>query len=163
MSVNQMKQVLEAMIQCHDALYKMAEQKRDAIKAGNSEAVGNITEKETPLVETLSRLEAQREKVMGEDLGPGSEQASFSEWAAAILPEEKRDEWEKLYLELASRVYALKQANTLNQTLLRDSLLWVNLNLGLLKPQTHTLNNYHNPRVGQAPASVFSGRIDSRT
>lgn len=164
MSLERMKETMTAMLQCHDALYALSIEKREAIKKGDAQAVSEISKKENPLVEQLQQLEASRADVVQSDLGAGAaEEATFSDWEKMVVSDEEREAWQKIYLDLANSVYALKQANKLNQELLRDSLLWVKLNLNLLKPQKQSLNNYRNPRDGQAPLSVFSGRIDSRT
>lgn len=162
MSVERMKTVMTAMIECHDALCALAAEKTQAVKDGNALTVGEITKKESPIVEKLRALEEERSAMVKADLGSDFADVTFTEWEQAVVEEKERDDWQKIYLDLANSVYALKQVNTLNQELLRDSLLWVKLNLGLLQPKTHTLNNYQNPRDGQAPSSVFSGRIDSR-
>jgi flagellar biosynthesis/type III secretory pathway chaperone len=158
-----MKTIMTAMIEYHDALYALATEKREAVKDGNARVLGEITKKESPLVEKLRVLEEERSSMVEADLGSDRADATFAEWEQTVVEEKDRGDWQKVYLDLANSVYALKQVNTLNQELLRDSLLWVKLNLGLLQPKTHTLNNYQNPRDGQAPSSVFSGRIDSRT
>ncbi|MCO7176433.1 flagellar protein FlgN [Sporolactobacillus kofuensis] len=164
MSLKQMKQTMTAMIDCHDALYTLAIEKRDAVKVGDAQTVGEISSKETPLVERLQKLETARTSIIQIDLGTDAgESITFSDWEKVMVPEQEREAWQKIYLELANSVYRLKQANKLNQELLRDSLLWVKLNMNLLKPQNQNLHNYRNPRDGQAPSSVYSGRIDSRT
>ncbi|WP_245734263.1 flagellar protein FlgN [Sporolactobacillus nakayamae] len=161
--MERMKTIMTTMIECHDALYALAVEKTEAVKGGNAPALSEITKKESPLVEKLRALEKERSAIVEADLGDDGAGATFAEWEQAVVEEKERGDWQRIYLDLANSVYALKQVNTLNQELLRDSLLWVKLNMGLLRPKTHTLNNYQNPRDGQAPSSVFSGRIDSRT
>ncbi|MCQ2009664.1 flagellar protein FlgN [Sporolactobacillus sp. STSJ-5] len=163
MSAECMERIVKTMISQHDALCKLADRKCEAIKNGDAQTVSAITKEEAPFVDELSRLEKKRIAAIQSDLGGARSEATFSEWEQAIIPEDEQEKWQHLYLDLAKSVYTLKQANTLNQELLRDSLLWVKLNIGLLKPKTRTLNNYQNPRGGQSPSSVFSGRIDSRT
>ncbi|MET1250324.1 flagellar protein FlgN [Sporolactobacillus sp. STCC-11] len=159
--MERMKTLMTTMIECHDVLRALAAEKTEAVKCGNAPALSKITKKESPLVEKLRVLEKERSTIVEADLG--NDGATFAEWEQAVVEEKERGDWQRIYLDLANSVYALKQVNTLNQELLRDSLLWVKLNIGLLRPKTHTLNNYQNPRDGQAPSSVFSGRIDSRT
>ncbi|MFD2692359.1 flagellar protein FlgN [Sporolactobacillus shoreicorticis] len=163
MSAERMEQIVKAMISQHDVLCKLAERKCEAIKREDAQTVSAITNKEAPFVDELIRLEKKRIAVIEYDLGSTHSDATFSEWEQAVIHEDEQEKWQKLYLKLTKSVYALKQANTLNQELLRDSLIWVRLNISLLKPKTQALNNYPNPKGGQSSSSVFSGRIDSRT
>ncbi|MCL1632654.1 flagellar protein FlgN [Sporolactobacillus sp. CPB3-1] len=162
MTVAHMKSILKTMTEEHDALLRLADLKKEAIKNGDVQSVDRMTREETVLVDRLRRLEEERSAVIQEDLGSSHANATFTEWSQAVMDAKEREEWQTIYLALASRVYALKQANTLNQQLLHDSLIWVRLNLSLFGPKKK-LGNYDNPRHEHAASPGFGGRIDSRT
>lgn len=164
MPVGTMMSIIRRLIDIHESLYEIALKKTEAIKTGDVEAVGHFSGLEQPLIEQLQVAEGERAAVAEEDVrkaGGDAKAPTFSEWEASAVSADKRTEWQALYKELAHCVFALKQANRLNQDLLRQSLQWVRLNMGLLRPQAKTAN-YGNPKGGQTSSSPFSGRIDSR-
>ncbi|RYL95814.1 flagellar protein FlgN [Sporolactobacillus sp. THM7-4] len=164
MALGRMKTIVRQLIDVNDQLYHLALQKTEAIKSGDDEKVNEIAQLETPLVGLLESLEEKRKAEVSEDLrhagGIGSK-AMFSEWERIAVPEEKKAEWRELYERLVDSVYSLKQANQLNQDLLRESLQWVRLSLNLLQPQIRP-TNYGNPNGGHDAPSPYTGRIDSR-
>jgi flagellar biosynthesis/type III secretory pathway chaperone len=159
-----MKALINQLISVHQKLYTLAVAKTEAIKIGDEKAVARLSKEEMPLVSRLQRLEKQRIAEVAADLpdrAPTDPAPTFSDWEAAAVSDQERPEWKKLYLELAKSVLQLKQANVLNQELLRQSIQWVQLSMNLLRPQMQP-GNYADPRGGQNPAPGFSGRIDSR-
>ncbi len=164
MPVDTMKNLIRQLIDIQAKLYEIALKKTEAIKNGNTQEVGRLTGLEQPLVEKLIKIEKKRAAVVGQDIGKAGGNAAaptFSEWEAAAVPAGARPEWQSLFRELARSVFQLKQANQLNQHLLRQSLQWTRLNINLLYPQIKSMN-YGNPKAGQTSPSAVSGRIDSR-
>ncbi|GGL54570.1 flagellar protein FlgN [Sporolactobacillus putidus] len=164
MPVDTMKGVIRQLIDIQANLYEFALKKTDAIKNGDIQEVGRLVELEKPLVEELREAERKRAEVAAQDVrnaGKDVKTPTFSEWETSIVPAGERPEWQALFRELAHSVFTLKQANQLNQDLLRQSLQWIRLNINLLYPQITSVN-YGNLKAGQASPSVFSGRIDSR-
>jgi FlgN protein. len=164
MPVSSMKGIMTKLIAVHQELYTIAVAKTEAIKIGDEKAVGRLSHAEELLIRRLQQLEKQRIAEVTGDLPnwrTTGKTPTFAEWEAAVVSDQGRPEWKKLYLELANSVLRLKQANALNQELLRQSIQWVRLNMNLLRPQIQP-DNYGNPRGGQSPAPGFSGRIDSR-
>lgn len=164
MPVSTMKALITQLIDVHQKLFSIAAAKTEAIKEGDAKAVARLSGEELPLVHRLQQLEAARMAETAGDLParqPGAPAPTFSEWEAAAVSDQEQPEWKKLYLELANNVLRLKQANALNQELLRQSIQWVHLNMNLFHPQLQP-GNYGNPHAGQNPAQGFSGRIDSR-
>ncbi|WP_010631875.1 flagellar protein FlgN [Sporolactobacillus vineae] len=164
MPVSSMKALINQLISVHRELYTIAAAKTEAIKTGDGKAVARLSKEEMPLVSRLQRLEERRIAEVAADLpdrAPTDPAPTFSDWEAVAVSERERPEWKKLYLELAGSVLRLKQANALNQELLRQSIQWVRLSMNLLRPQPQP-GNYTDPRSGQNPGQGFSGRIDSR-
>lgn len=160
MPVDAMKTIVEQLICVHQSLYELALQKTEAIKQGDAQTVDRLSQKEKPLVAELESLEAKRTDQVARDVA--RPEATFSEWSQVVVSDSERPKWHELYLKLASSVLALKQANQLNQEMLRQSLQWVKMNINLLQPQTQSVN-YGNRKNGwMDPSSGFSGRIDSR-
>ncbi|TGA95872.1 flagellar protein FlgN [Sporolactobacillus shoreae] len=164
MSVSSMKRIIKSLISVHETLFDIAQEKTEAIKIGDEKTVARLSKSEIPLIHQLQHLEKQRIGEVAKDLPDWKKDdvdPTFSEWESAVVSEADRPEWTSLYLELARSVVKLKQANLLNQDLLRQSIRWVKLNLNLLQPR-HQPENYGNPHDRRKPDPGFSGRIDSR-
>ena len=157
MSLEQMKETVDALIGAHETLYELAVQLTGAIKKGDVATVEKLTKAEAPLTERIERLEHLRTEMIGQEAG---KPVTFSKWMATVVPGNRREEWQQRYLKLVSCVLALKRVNALNQALLRQSLQWVHMNLNLLMPTAQSII-YSDPHEHAAEVP-FSGRIDSR-
>ncbi|MFD2615832.1 flagellar protein FlgN [Terrilactibacillus laevilacticus] len=163
MKTKEVKVVIESLIDAHDQLYALAVKKLEAIKIGDHHAVNELVIQEKPLIKSLARLESQREQLIKQsalELNMG-ERVSFSEWITLVsMNEEDKAMWDALHLRLAESVFNLKQANDLNQEMLRQSLQWIQLNLNLLQKKPK-YSNYNKPSRRSAYQPTLS-RIDSR-
>ncbi|WP_141604117.1 flagellar protein FlgN [Terrilactibacillus laevilacticus] len=163
MQTREVKAVIESLIDVHDQLYALAVNKLEAIKIGDHHAVNELVIQEKPLIESLARLESQREQLIKQsalEINMG-ERVSFSEWITLVsMNEEDKAMWDALHLRLAESVFNLKQANDLNQEMLRQSLQWIRLNLNLLQKKPK-FSNYNKPSRRSAYQPTLS-RIDSR-
>lgn len=161
MPVEMMKEIVRKLVSTHRKLYEIALKKKEAIKTGDAPLVGRLTLQEMPLIDEVRSLEDRRAEQVKRDLPFAADTPTFREWEAAAVSDAERPEWHNLYLELANSVLVLKQANRLNQDLLRQSLQWVRLSMNLFQPPIQSAN-YGDPRSNQLSASTYSFRIDSR-
>ncbi|MFT8391450.1 MAG: flagellar protein FlgN [Sporolactobacillus sp.] len=160
MPVDTMKKIIRQLIDLHLRLTQLAIKKTEFVKAGDTQALAQLTKQETPLVDQVNQLEHLRiEETVRTTEGLSERGWTFKRWIEEIIPQEERDEWDALYAQLKSAVSELRRVNQLNQLLLNQSLQFVRLSLNLLQPRPSSTTYGNN---GNTRTTSYSGRIDSR-
>jgi flagellar biosynthesis/type III secretory pathway chaperone len=162
MATETIKEVLTTMIETHETLAAIAEEKLEVIKKGDMDALQSIINREEVSVRIIQQLEGQREKAVkawAAAFADGSGEYRLSDVIKSV-PEAEAEELSAIQNRLAGAVIALRDANDLNQQLLHQSMQWVQLNLNLMQPQTPSVN-YGHPKKSQKK-TAFQSRIDSR-
>lgn len=160
MPVDTMKKIIRQLIDLHTRLKQLAIEKTELIKAGDVQALAQLTKQEAPLIDQVSQLEQSRiEETARTTEGLSDKEWTFKRWIEEIVPKEDRREWDERYATLKSAVSDLKRMNQLNQLLLNQSLQFVRLSLNLLQPRSSSTTYGNN---GNTRTTSYSGRIDSR-
>ncbi|MFT8363946.1 MAG: flagellar protein FlgN [Sporolactobacillus sp.] len=160
MPVDTMKKIIRQLIDLHLRLTQLAIKKTEFVKAGDTQALAQLTKQEMPLVDQVNQLEHLRiEETVRTTEGLSERGWTFKRWIEEIIPQEERDEWDALYAQLKSAVSELRRVNQLNQLLLNQSLQFVRLSLNLLQPRPSSTTYGNN---GNTRTTSYSGRIDSR-
>ncbi len=162
MTTETIKNILTTMIETHETLAVIAEEKLEVIKKGDMDALQSIINREEVSVRIIQQLEGQREKALEAWVRENTDGSGTYRLSDVIntVPEQEAEELLMIQKRLAEAVLDLRSANDLNQQLLYQSMQWVQLNLNLLQPQAPQVN-YGNPKKSQEN-KAYQSRIDSR-
>lgn len=163
MSISTMKTIILQLTHLHSRLNQLAEEKTEAIKKGDIQSVDRLAHQELSLIEGIQKLERERiEEVRRSTAGIARSESSwtFKSWIQEIVPEQEQKDWLEIYEKLYNAVQALKQANQLNQAMLKQALQRVRLGISLLQPRHIQTSSYG--RAGNSKFTASIRRIDSR-
>jgi len=147
--------ILEKLVKLHKSLYVIAGNKTEVIKKGDIEPLQQIMKDEQAHIMSIQKLEAVRQNAV-KKIAPELLQPSLADCIGSLNQEEA-----KKVTETADRlkeiIMDLKEANTLNQQLLQQSLQFVNVSLNLLRPTKRSIN-YGKPLKGDAVRTDTIGK-----
>lgn len=145
----QVKELLEKLIDEHEKLLKIAHEKTEVLKRNEIEKLQTILRQEQTLVAQIHMLENKRQQLLGKEV-------TISEWIDTLEGPAK-----ETFLELQQRLLnvlnELQETNALNQQLLQLSLQFVEMNLELLTPTTD-LPHYTHKGKEATPYKDVGGR-----
>lgn len=130
--------ILEKLVKLHKSLYVIAGNKTEVIKKGDIEPLQQIMKDEQAHIMSIQKLEAARQNTV-KKLVPELLQPSLADCMERLNQEEAKTVAETAD-QLKAIIMELKEANTLNQQLLQQSLQFVNVSLNLLKPTNKSIN-----------------------
>lgn len=144
MSVETICSTLTKLEKMHKSLLELAIKKTEIITAGDIEALDQMLKDEQAHVAAIDKLEQQRQKQVTDYLGAKGI-ASIDKATVADVIEVAEQQIEKDMLSavrnrLLQIINDLKKQNDLNQKLVFQSLQFVNLTLGSLRPQNEQIN-----------------------
>lgn len=141
-------ELLDNLIQLHKALYTLAVQKKDVLIKGNVDELVAITRQEQKLVKGITAAETARLSVVREltaEKGFTLQDGTLAELIKLTISAEEKRRLTALRNELSRIVFELRDANELNQQLLRQSLSFVNMTLDLITDTPEDEFIYGNP------------------
>lgn len=143
MTFEKVVQSLTKLVDTHQQLISLSEEKTEFIKAGKVEELQNKLLQERKLVLQLEQAEAERQKVISswfEERGLTEEEKTITSMLAAIDDEEQQAELAAVTTELTEAVTTLKRSEHLNRELLEQSMQFVQMSLHLLNPSLEQMN-----------------------
>lgn len=143
MTFEKVVQSLTKLVDIHQQLISLSEEKTEFIKAGKVEELQNKLLQERKLVLQLEQAEAERQKVISswfEERGLTEEEKTITSMLAAIDDEEQQAELAAVTTELTEAVTTLKRSEHLNRELLEQSMQFVQMSLHLLNPSLEQMN-----------------------
>lgn len=143
MSVQPIIQSLEKLIDIHHIMLVISEEKTEIIKDGHLEKLQQVLIKEKKYIRLLEQAEENRQlEVEKWAIGRGF---SIEEVTISYLLEKMKNGAEKSELsekstELVQVIGRLKQQESLNQTLIHQSMQFVKVSLDLMNPSITNMN-----------------------
>jgi flagellar biosynthesis/type III secretory pathway chaperone len=131
-------QLLDTLLKLHKSLNELADEKTEVIKKNDVEKLNQLILIENKHIKEIQKVERERVEYMS-TLFPKQPLISLNECISQFseLDQEKIQARQK---DLSVEINKLKTANNLNQSLLEQSLSYINLNLDLIYPQV--VNTY---------------------
>lgn len=157
---NQLTAVLQALLDVHRQLLRLAERKREVIVAGKLPALQSLVKEETELVEQLKRLEQERTNLVQRMVpaSSGERKVTLSQLLEQV-DDEKRTRIQRLMKDLLDVIEQLQKENEQNQTLVKESLQYVQQTINVLTANPADDYLYRpkqsSDRTGQGTASMF--------
>lgn len=127
--------LLDNLIQLHRAMYTLAGQKKDVLVKGNIDELVAITRQEQQLIKGVTAAETARQTLVKElsvEKGFALQDGTLAELIKLTTSAEEKARLTSYRDELTRIVTQLRNANELNQQLLKQSLEFVNLTLDLI-------------------------------
>ncbi|WP_069650370.1 flagellar protein FlgN [Caloranaerobacter ferrireducens] len=131
--IKDLKEILLQELNLYKHMLELSIDKTEIITSGQVRELDKMTQKEQALILKAGKLEDIREDILSkiqEKLKLKKIQ-SISK-LADYLSEEQKKEIEDIKQQLIDVLNSLKERNTLNSTLIKDSLEYINLNVSLL-------------------------------
>ncbi|WP_052045274.1 flagellar protein FlgN [Caloranaerobacter azorensis] len=131
--INDLKDILIEELNLYKHMLELSISKTDIITSGQVRELDKITQKEQALILKAGKLEDIRESIISkiQDELNLKEVKNISK-LVDYLSEEQKKEIEDVKQQLIDVLNRLKERNSLNSTLIKDSLEYINLNVNLL-------------------------------
>ena len=153
-----LKKTLKDQINIYNTLLELSEKKTDIIVRNNIKELDNLTKEEQEIIIDLSQCEKNRQKAVNTI-------ASIMEVKEDInmiaiydhLNDHDKKEIEEIRDELLNIIEKLNDRNKLNESLIKDSLEYIDLNLELLTTDgfENTYSDKDNGQVNKKQKSLF--------
>lgn len=160
MSLRSITVSLEKLTILHGSLLELSKQKSEVIKKGATDELQKLLVNERKHVQALEQAEAKRQEAVSEwlkhqdrlDAG-----ASITEILESPIDPLEKQQLEDAAVQLTNKVMELKQQEQLNQSLIRQSMQFVELSLDLMKPTIQSFN-YGGNKPAEPNRSVFDSK-----
>lgn len=131
--IKDLKEILLQELNLYKHMLELSIDKTDIITSGQVRELDKITQKEQALILKAGKLEDIREDIVSKiqeklNLNKISNLSKLTDY----LNEEQKKEVEDIKKQLIDVLNRLKERNSLNSTLIKDSLEYINLNVNLL-------------------------------
>jgi flagellar biosynthesis/type III secretory pathway chaperone len=137
-SLKKLKQTLTSMIEAHQQLLKLAQQKRTILIEGKVPELQNMISKESKCTDLIRKLEDQREQVMKELLaekGFINHSLTMDQFIQMVDEPEEKQFLTKITGQLRGIVYELSQLNQNNQELIQMALSYIQYSMNIIMPK----------------------------
>lgn len=165
MAIQEIVEIMQDMTGLHQQLLELAAQKKDAIIHNQVDQLNGLVNKESKLVKRISELEEKRvfeadRYLVGKGYRPNPA-ITVSDLTRIIVKAGEKQALIEAQAQLLEMLESLKEANKLNQQLVKQSLTYIDYSLNLLIGAEDEAV-YHNPHQQSHGFSKRSGFFDSR-
>lgn len=164
MSLQALISNLEKLEKMHKSLLKLAYKKTELIKKGDMGQLDDITKQEQSHVAAIETLEHQRQQIVTDYFrAKGIAPVDNPTVGQVIDSADEEDERQRL-IQVRNRLLLiiddLQKQNELNQTLVFQSLQFINMTLDLLRPRPEQINysNKNNSSSNAQNKSLFDSQ-----
>lgn len=142
--VAKLVEILDRENEIYETLYKLSNNKTELISGGKVQELEKIVKVEQTLVIKISKLEEQREKIVGElctVLGLKPEAVTISELSAK-LGDDKSTLLKECKDRMLKIINKLKDTNELNSRLIKNSLEYIDFSINMMTSIDNVNNSY---------------------
>lgn len=161
MSLETIGKSLQKLVQLHESLLVVSEQKTTAIKADDIEKLQPLLVKERKLVQALEQEETNRQKEVKywfDEHNLRSENQTITTLLELIKDKEQQAWISDITAQLTLVVTNLKRQEQLNHALVQQSLQFVELSLNMMNPSINNLNYGTKKAADSEKRSVFDSQ-----
>ncbi|HWO77296.1 MAG TPA: flagellar protein FlgN [Bacillus sp. (in: firmicutes)] len=159
MSEQVLQSQLEKLLQLHQEILLLSQQKTEVVKKGDMENLQQILKKEQKLILELDRAEKERQAA-AQVIVPSVEKPTIEN----CLPQLSQEQQEKLIGlrdKLKEVIAQIELQNNLNYELIQQSLQFIHVSLNLFRPKEESIN--YSPPKGQKPkVTVPAGMFQTK-
>lgn len=143
LSVQQIIKAIEQLLTIHTSLLEISKRKTEIIKTGAIGDLQPLLMKEQRHIQALKQAENSREQTVrnweSNQVEP-MEATTISVILEHVTEHENREHLTEITTELTNMITAVKQQETLNRSLIEQSLRFVDMSLDLLQPSINQFN-----------------------
>ncbi len=142
--IGQLAEILNQENEIYDTLSKISNNKTNLIIEGKVNELENIVKIEQTLVIKISKLEDQREKIVGKlcaELGQKPEDVTISGLAEQLSKKEAA-ELKACQEKMVKNIEELKNTNELNSKLIKNSLEYIDFSINMMTSIDTFTNSY---------------------
>lgn len=161
MSVSNIVNALEDLVEIHHQLAKISEEKTTLIKEGRIDEFQQLILTERKRILTLEQAETKRQKAVEQwfyGQGRLNEEMTITNMLELITDEQDQTSLATVATQLTEAITSLKRQEQLNQELLEQSMQFVQMSLNMLSPSINQMNYGEKKQSNQRNRSVFDSR-----
>lgn len=161
MSVAPIIQSIHKLIGIHKSLIDLSEQKTTIVTKGSIVKLQSILTQERQTVQMLNKTEKNRQQAVEEWCMRNhvpTDHMTMTHMLNVLDTGEERDLLEQTTTELTQLLTDLKQQEQLNQSLIQQSMQFVQLSLDMMQPTIKNMN-YGNQNKNRSKRSVFDSQV----
>lgn len=161
MSVQTIIETMTILIEIHEELIVLSQQKTEVIKEGSIDKLQQILSKERKYVQKLEKEELNRQekvKVWCIEQNLSQDNITITEMLDIINDQADVEQLEKMTIILTKALTKLKQSEQLNHELIVQSMQFVQLSLDIMSPTIKNLNYSKNKNTETIKRSVFDSK-----
>lgn len=164
MTVQPIIKLLKQLIELHQRLLTVSNEKTDILKKGDFDSLRELLKKEQALVKNITQVEQKRMTELerwSTEKGLHVKDITVTTIIENHIEGPEKEELEKVTLELANTLHALRSQEDLNKQLTEQSMQFIQLSLNMMTPpQINNLNYGNKPQ--QAPSNYKQSIFDSK-
>lgn len=165
MALTTLIDLLERLDEIHLQMLDLAASKKQAIMENKVESLIQILNKESKYMKAIEQLEREREQAIYaflQQAGIRSNlQLNLTELSRLVFDLDDKQKLLHIQKKFAATLQALKEANSLNQQLIQQSLSYIDFSIESMSYYSETEATYHHP--AERPGGVQrSGLFDTR-
>ena len=161
MSITAINESLQALTRIHEELLEVSKRKTDIIKEGSIEKLQAILAEERKYIKVLEQAEQKRQKEVEKwytDQQLPLEEMTITNMLHMLTDKQDQQVLENVTIQLTEAITELKQQEQLNQTLIQQSMQFVQLSLDMLSPTIQNMNYGKSKDREGAKRSVFDSK-----
>ena len=138
MSVQQIMELMEQLVDVHKQLLSISKEKTERFKEGAIEPLQQLLVKERKQIRLLEQTESKRQQAVEkwfQENGMDTEQYTVSHMLEKLEDEKERETLANITTTLTETIVELKQQEQLNEALIRQSMEFVQMSLDLMNPE----------------------------
>ncbi|WP_330948844.1 flagellar protein FlgN [Virgibacillus sp. MG-45] len=161
MSVQSINTALEKLINVHQTLLNLSQEKTVVLKNGNLDQLQTLLVQERKQIQVLQKMETNRVEAVNnwfQNNDAMTEEQTISNLLEKIKDVSEKEKLTNLTVALTQVMLELKQQEQLNQALVQQSVQFVQLSLDMLSPTLKNMNYGNNQSAGTTNRSVFDSK-----
>lgn len=163
MSMQEIIASLQQLLELHQSLLAISENKTEVLKKGDTDALKQLLKKEQKHVQALNKIEKTRLQQVSSWTTANQldiEETNVTALLECVKDKKEKDDLERVATQLTELLVALKQQEQLNQQLTKQSLQFVQLSMDMIAPTIQSIN-YGNQKQStdkSSKRSVFDSK-----
>lgn len=143
LSIERILQSLSELTDVHNKLYKVSQQKTEALKDGSAEKLQNILIEEQTYIRKLEQAEKKRETVVEHWFNNhhhSEEERTITNLLSLLTDSQNKQDLETATIDLTHAITKLRDSEQLNGALIQQSMHFIQTSLNMFKPTLQSLN-----------------------
>jgi flagellar biosynthesis/type III secretory pathway chaperone len=161
LSVQQIMELMEQLVDVHKQLLSISKEKTERFKEGAIEPLQQLLVKERKQIRLLEQTESKRQQAVEkwfQTNGMDTEQYTVSHMLEKLEDEKERETLANITTTLTETIVELKQQEQLNEALIRQSMEFVQMSLDLMNPNISSMNYGKEMKENTANRSLFDSQ-----